>query len=85
MMVTATAQRQELIKDYRRHDGDSGSPAYALSMAIRKIGDYDLILCGRQASDWDGGQVGSGIAELLLMLWKRSRVLKYLSRTRRED
>lgn len=46
-------------------DGDSFSTAYALSMAIKKIGDYDLILCGRQASDWDGGQVGSGIAEML--------------------
>jgi electron transfer flavoprotein beta subunit len=34
-------------------------------MAIKKLGDYDLIFCGRQASDWDAGQVGSGIAEVL--------------------
>ena len=34
-------------------------------MAIRKVGDYDLIFCGREASDWDAGQVGSGIAEIL--------------------
>jgi electron transfer flavoprotein beta subunit len=34
-------------------------------MAIKKIGSYDLILCGRQAADWDAGQVGSGIAEML--------------------
>ena len=34
-------------------------------MAIKKIGEYDIILCGRQASDWDNGQVGSGIAEVL--------------------
>ena len=34
-------------------------------MAIKKIGDYDLIFCGRQAADWDAGQVGSGIAEIL--------------------
>jgi electron transfer flavoprotein beta subunit len=46
-------------------DGDSWSTAYALSMAIRKIGQFDLILCGRQAADWDSGQVGSGIAEIL--------------------
>jgi electron transfer flavoprotein beta subunit len=34
-------------------------------MAIKKIGDFDLIFCGRQASDWDAGQVGSGIAAIL--------------------
>ncbi len=45
--------------------GDSWSTANALAMAIKKIGDYDLILCGRQAADWDAGQVGTGIAELL--------------------
>ncbi|MBM3166043.1 MAG: electron transfer flavoprotein subunit beta/FixA family protein [Chloroflexi bacterium] len=26
---------------------------------------FDLIFCGRQAADWDAGQIGSGIAELL--------------------
>ena len=30
-----------------------------------KIGEYDLILCGREAADTDAGQVGLGIAELL--------------------
>jgi electron transfer flavoprotein beta subunit len=34
-------------------------------MAIKKIGEYDLIFCGRQAADWDAGQVGCGIAEIL--------------------
>ncbi|MBI4180302.1 MAG: electron transfer flavoprotein subunit beta/FixA family protein, partial [Chloroflexi bacterium] len=43
----------------------SWSTAYALAMAIKKIGEYDLIFCGRQAGDWDAGQVGSGIAEIL--------------------
>ncbi|MDP2729482.1 MAG: electron transfer flavoprotein subunit beta/FixA family protein [Dehalococcoidales bacterium] len=54
-----------LLEDEAFADGDSWSTAYALAMAIKKIGDYDLIFCGRQAADWDGGQVGSGIAELL--------------------
>lgn len=45
--------------------GDSWSTAYTLAMAIKKIGTYDIIFCGRQAADWDSGQVGSGIAELL--------------------
>ena len=54
-----------LLEDEAFADGDSWSTAYALAMAIKKLGEYDLILCGRQAADWDAGQVGSGIAELL--------------------
>lgn len=46
-------------------DSDSFSTAYILTQAIRKISDYDLILCGRQAADWDEGLVGSIIAENL--------------------
>ena len=34
-------------------------------MAIKKIGKFDLIFCGRQEGDWDAGQVGLGIAEIL--------------------
>ena len=44
---------------------DSYYTAFALAAAIRKIAKFDVILCGRQASDTDAGQVGSGIAELL--------------------
>jgi len=54
-----------LLEDETFADGDSWSTAYALAMAIKKLGEYDLILCGRQASDWDAGQTGSGIAEIL--------------------
>jgi electron transfer flavoprotein beta subunit len=44
---------------------DSFGKAYILSQAIRKIGAYDLILCGRQAADWDEGMVGTILAENL--------------------
>ena len=54
-----------LLEDETFIEGDSWSTAYALAMAIKKIGDYDLILCGREASDWNAGQVGSGITEIL--------------------
>lgn len=54
-----------LLEDPSYEDGDSWSTAYALAMAIKKIGAYDIIFCGRQAADWDAGQVGLGIAELL--------------------
>jgi electron transfer flavoprotein beta subunit len=54
-----------LLEDEAFTEGDSWSTAYALAMAIKKIGDYDLVLCGRQAADWDAGEVGSGVAEIL--------------------
>ena len=54
-----------LLQDDSFHDLDSYATATVLSAAIRKIGDYDLILAGRQASDWDNAQVPLGIAELL--------------------
>lgn len=54
-----------LLQDPAFEDADSRSTAYALAMAIKKIGEYDIIFCGRQAADWDAGQVGSGIAEFL--------------------
>ena len=54
-----------LLEDPAYIDGDAWSTAYALAMAIKKIGKFDLIFCGRQAADWDSGQIGSGIAEIL--------------------
>lgn len=54
-----------LLDDETFADGDSWSTANALAAAIKKIGDYDLILCGRQSADWDAGQIGCGIAELI--------------------
>ena len=44
---------------------DSWTTAQALAAAINKTGECDLILCGRQASDSNSGQVGIGIAEIL--------------------
>ena len=44
---------------------DTWATAYTLALGIRKIGDYDLVLCGKQAMDGDTGQVGPGIANQL--------------------
>ncbi|MFX0199124.1 MAG: electron transfer flavoprotein subunit beta/FixA family protein [Candidatus Hodarchaeota archaeon] len=63
--LTMGADELILLEDDTFADGDSWLTAHALALAIKKIGDYDLILCGRQAADWDAGQVGSGIAEIL--------------------
>jgi electron transfer flavoprotein beta subunit len=54
-----------LLKDPLFEDSDTYATAYILAEAVKKIGAFDLILCGRQAADWDVGQVGLGIAELL--------------------
>jgi len=54
-----------LLEDAAYDGGDNWTTANALAAAIRKIGAFDLIITGRQAADWDSGQVGSGIAEIL--------------------
>ncbi|MGA9047654.1 MAG: electron transfer flavoprotein subunit beta/FixA family protein [Dehalococcoidia bacterium] len=54
-----------LLEDPAFEGGDSFAVASALAAAIKKVGQFDLIFCGRQESEWDDGQVGSGLAELL--------------------
>ena len=44
---------------------DSFVTAQVLAAAVRKIGAFDLLLCGRQASDWDNAQVPLLLAEML--------------------
>jgi len=41
---------------------DTLATSYILAAGIRKLGAFDLILCGKQASDGDTAQVGPGIA-----------------------
>lgn len=54
-----------LLEDGMFADGDAWSTAYALAKGIQKIGEFDIIFCGRQESDWDVGQVGAHIAGIL--------------------
>lgn len=51
-----------LLCDRAFAGSDTWATSYALSMALRKIGDYSMILCGKQATDGDTAQVGPGIA-----------------------
>ncbi len=44
---------------------DSYGTAQVLAAAVKKHGEFDLIICGRQASDWDNAQVPLGVAEIL--------------------
>ncbi|MDR2469563.1 MAG: electron transfer flavoprotein subunit beta/FixA family protein [Tannerella sp.] len=54
-----------LLTDRAFAGADTLATSYALSMAIRKMADCDLILCGRQAIDGDTAQVGPQVAEKL--------------------
>ena len=54
-----------LITDRRFAGSDTLATSYAISQAIKKIGDYDLIFAGRQAIDGDTAQVGPQAAEKL--------------------
>jgi len=63
--LAAGADKLIFLQDDAFENLDSHSTAGVLADAIRKIGEYDLILTGRQAGDWDFGQVGLILAELL--------------------
>jgi electron transfer flavoprotein beta subunit len=44
---------------------DGSQAANVLAAAVKKLGEFDLIICGRQASDWDNAQVPLAVAETL--------------------
>jgi len=51
-----------LVSDRKFAGSDTWATSYTLSSAIKKIGAFDMILCGKQASDGDTAQVGPGIS-----------------------
>ena len=79
ILTMGPGRAAEIIREglYRGADGgivlsdrafagsDTLATSYALSAAIRKIGDFDLIVGGRQAIDGDTAQVGPQVAEKL--------------------
>ncbi|MDR0332149.1 MAG: electron transfer flavoprotein subunit beta/FixA family protein [Dysgonamonadaceae bacterium] len=54
-----------LLTDRAFAGADTLATSYALSMAVHKIGKYDIIISGRQAIDGDTAQVGPQVAEKL--------------------
>ena len=51
-----------LVSDRAFAGSDTWATSYTLALALKKIGDYGVILCGKQASDGDTAQGGPGIA-----------------------
>lgn len=65
-LLAMGADELVLLQDAAIEDTfDSGLAARLLAAAIKKIGAFDLILCGRQASDWDNAQVPLLLTEAL--------------------
>ena len=79
LLTMGPGRAAEIVREglYRGADGgivlsdrafagsDTLATSYALAAAVRKIGDYDIIIGGRQAIDGDTAQVGPQIAEKL--------------------
>ncbi len=69
MLRVLAAGADELVKiedeNFASEKLDSWSTARIIAEAIKRIGDYDLILVGRQASDWNNGYMGIGLGGIL--------------------
>ncbi len=59
------AERGVLLSDIGFAGADTLATSYTLARAIKKIGHFDLIICGRQAVDGDTAHVGPSLAEKL--------------------
>lgn len=59
------ADEGALVSDRKFAGADVLATSYTISQGIRKFGDTDLIICGKQTTDGDTAQVGPEIAEFL--------------------
>jgi electron transfer flavoprotein beta subunit len=60
--VSMGADAAILVSDRAYAGSDTWATSYTLASAISKIGSFDLVICGKQASDGDTAQVGPGIS-----------------------
>lgn len=63
--IAMGADQAFLISDRAFGGADTLATSYTLAAGIRKLGNFDIILCGKQAIDGDTAQVGPEIAEYL--------------------
>ncbi len=54
-----------LLEDTAFKGSDTVATSYTLASAVKKLGEFDLIICGEKTVDGDTGQVGPEIAEYL--------------------
>jgi electron transfer flavoprotein beta subunit len=60
--ISLGADRAVHLCDRAFAGADTWATSYTLARGIRKVKDYDLVICGKQAIDGDTAQVGPGIA-----------------------
>jgi electron transfer flavoprotein beta subunit len=60
--ISMGADEGFLVCDRAFAGSDTWATSYTLAGAIKKIGSFDLVICGKQASDGDTAQVGPGIS-----------------------
>ena len=63
--VCMGAQSGTVLTDRKFAGADVLATAYTISQGIRKCGEFDLIICGKQTTDGDTAQVGAEVAEYL--------------------
>lgn len=63
--ISVGADRAVLVSDGAFAHSDTLATSNILAEAIKKLGDFDLILCGKQAIDSETGAIGPGLAERL--------------------
>ena len=54
-----------LLSDKKFAASDTWATSYILSKAVEKLGDFDVLIAGKQATDGDTAQVGPGVATWL--------------------
>ncbi len=60
--ISCGADHAVLVSDRSFAGADTWATSYTLAKAVAQIGEYDLIICGKQAIDGDTAQVGPGLA-----------------------
>lgn len=63
--ISLGADEAILLSDSAFAGADTWATACTLAAAIRKLEQYDIVICGRQTLDGDTGQVGPELAEML--------------------
>ena len=63
--VCMGAKKGTVLTDRKFAGADVLATAYTISQGIRKCGEFDLIICGKQTTDGDTAQVGAEVAEYL--------------------
>ena len=63
--IAMGASRGAVLSDRKFAGADVLATAYTISQGIKKFGEYDLIICGKQTTDGDTAQVGAEVAEYL--------------------